>query len=143
MCRAGLYAEIRKIETKYQRRILPSVLSLAIFVSMRLVFSLACALAFLLGCATPGIDWQARLGNYTYDQAVLELGPPENSATLSDGTRVGDWLISPGRSGGGGTYFITRGYIIHHIPDHDGPDRFARLTFDPQGRLTDYKSVLK
>ena len=109
---------------------------------MKPVLALALALLTFAGCATNKIDWQARLGNYTYDQAVLELGPPENTATLSDGTLVGDWLTSRGRSGGG-SYFITRGYVMHHFPDYDGPDRYVRLTFDPEGRLTDFKRVLK
>jgi hypothetical protein len=108
---------------------------------MKQLITLVLLAVFAAGCATNRIDWEGRLGNYTYDQAVLELGPPENTATLSDGTRVGDWLISRGRSGGG-SFFITRGYM-HHIPDHDGPDRYARLTFSPEGRLTSYKRVLK
>ena len=35
--------------------------------------------------STPKIDWNGRVGNYTYDQAVMELGPPDKTATLSDG----------------------------------------------------------
>jgi hypothetical protein len=109
---------------------------------MKQLIALALVLVFAAGCATNRIDWDSRLGNYTYDQAILELGPPENTATLSDGTRVGDWLMMRGRSGGG-SFFITRGYMMHHIPDSDGPDRYVRLTFSPEGRLTSYKRVLK
>ena len=46
----------------------------------------------LAGCVTQKIDWSARVGNYTYDQAVMELGPPDKSAKLTDGTVVADWL---------------------------------------------------
>ncbi len=46
----------------------------------------------LAGCVTQQIDWAAQVGNYTYDQAVLELGPPDKSAKLTDGTVVADWL---------------------------------------------------
>lgn len=95
------------------------------------------------GCATNRIDWQSRIGTYTYDQAVLELGPPENIAELTDGTRVGDWLTSRGRRSGGGSFFIGRGYMLHHYPDYEGPDYYMRLTFDPQGRLTAARRVLK
>jgi hypothetical protein len=45
-------------------------------------------MAFLLaGCATP-INWQARVGVYTYDQAVTDYGPPMAFATLSDHSTV-------------------------------------------------------
>ena len=46
----------------------------------------------LAGCVTQKIDWPARVGNYTHDQAVTELGPPDKSAKLTDGTVVADWL---------------------------------------------------
>ena len=42
---------------------------------------------FLAGCATP-INWQARVGVYTYDQAVMDYGPPAGAAKLSDGSMV-------------------------------------------------------
>ena len=43
------------------------------------------AALLLAGCVTPKIDWAARVGNYTYDQAVMDFGPPDKSAKLSDG----------------------------------------------------------
>jgi len=46
----------------------------------------------LAGCATSKIDWAGRVGNYTYDQAITELGPPDREAKLSDGTIVADWI---------------------------------------------------
>jgi hypothetical protein len=44
------------------------------------------------GCVTQKIDWSARVGNYTYAQAVMELGPPDKSAKLTDGTVVATGL---------------------------------------------------
>ena len=110
---------------------------------MKVFLLTVCVLLLSAGCATNRIDWESRIGNYTYDQAVLELGPPENIAELSDGTRVGDWLTSRGRRGGGGGFFVGRGYMVHHFPDSGGPDYYMRLTFDPQGRLTAARRVLK
>jgi hypothetical protein len=47
------------------------------------------------GCkSTPSIDWNSRIGNYTFDQAVTELGPPDKIAKLNDGTTVADWIKS-------------------------------------------------
>jgi len=42
--------------------------------------ALILAALVLAGCVTQKIDWSARVGNYTYDQAVMELGPPDKSA---------------------------------------------------------------
>ena len=56
---------------------------------------------FLAGCATkPKIDWASRVGNYTFDQTVTELGPPDRSAKLSDGSVVAEWLTRRGNPGG-------------------------------------------
>jgi hypothetical protein len=109
---------------------------------MKLFLIVVLALFIATGCATNRIDWQSRVGNYTYDETVLEMGPPENIARLSDGTQVGDWLTARGRSSGG-SLFISRGYTVHHFPGAEGPDYYMRLTFDPQGRLTAAKRILK
>ena len=55
-------------------------------------FGLTLAALMFAGCVTQKINWSERVGNYTYDQAVLELGPPDKSARLTDGTVVADWL---------------------------------------------------
>src|SRR6267154_4002976 len=54
----------------------------------------------ILGCkTTPKVDWDSREGNYTYDQAVTELGVPDKTARLSDGKTIAEW-IQPSRNGG-------------------------------------------
>jgi hypothetical protein len=100
------------------------------------------------GCASRRVDWQARVGAYSYDDAVREMGPPEKSAKLSDGSMVADWITSRGmRSsavygtgwhpyspyawGGGGQVVVDQGT----------PDRFLRLTFDAQGKLASWKPI--
>lgn len=45
----------------------------------------------LAGCATQ-IDWNKRVGAYTYDQAVIQLGPPDKQAQLSTGEKVAEWV---------------------------------------------------
>ena len=50
---------------------------------------LALATVLMVGCkTTKPIDWNSRVGTYTFDQAVTELGPPDKQATLSDGKRA-------------------------------------------------------
>jgi len=92
------------------------------------------------GCqSTPKIDWNSRIGNYTYDQAVVELGPPDRSTPLSDGKLVADWIRHSnssvsfgvgagswgGSSGGGVGVGTTQGYA----------DKILRLTFGADHQL--------
>jgi len=75
------------------------------------------AIVLLAGCqfAKP-INWNARVGNYTFDQAVIELGPPDSQAKLSDGRVVAKW-VSRYSSGsavvvGGGLYSNPYGMSV-------------------------------
>jgi hypothetical protein len=93
------------------------------------------------GCASaPKIDWQSRVGSYTYDQAVLDFGPPDKYAKLGDGTQVAEWLTSRGRTGGYSSY-VGRGLVYYS--DAYSPDYYLRLSFDPSGRLQSYKKYAK
>jgi hypothetical protein len=62
---------------------------------------LALAIVFIVGCkTTPPVDWNARVGTYTFDQAVTDYGPPDRQAKLTDGQTVAKWITH--RSGGTG-----------------------------------------
>ena len=108
---------------------------------------------FLTGCASTKIDWNSRIGNYTYDQAVLELGPPDKYAKLTDGTVVAEWMTRRGYSGGSAGFMYGYGYPYHGYPYHlyppyylaepPSPDYFIRLTFGPEGKLQAYKRVVR
>ena len=90
-------------------------------------------LAFAFGCATAKVDWQSRVGNYNFDAAVRELGVPDRETTLSDGTRVAEWLTSRGNYYGTTTYFPGSRFQQYDIDKF--PDQYLRLTFDPKGVL--------
>lgn len=107
---------------------------------MNRLVALCCGLLLLAACATaPKVDWNSRVGHYTYDQAILEFGPPDKSARLTDGSTIAEWYqrrrtgmsvglgtgISRGPVGVGVGVPITgaRGY------------RVLRLTFNPDGTL--------
>jgi hypothetical protein len=95
---------------------------------------------FFAGCqTTPKVDWTSRVGIFTYDQAVVELGPPDRSATLADGVIVAEWLTQHGSSYG--MVSTLPGFYIHHYDATTSPDRFLRLTFDKGGRLREWKRV--
>jgi hypothetical protein len=105
----------------------------------------------LNGCATtPKIDWNSRVGTYSYDQTVLEFGPPDKLATLTDGTKVAEWLTSRGYSQGFITTFGPEFYhpYIYGAPGYfysgpPSPDRYMRLTFRPDGRLLSWQKVMR
>lgn len=119
----------------------------------RTFFLLVCltAFAWLPGCATARVDWNAQIGNLTYDQAVLELGPPDKSAKVTDGTVVAEWLTRRGRSGsyvsmmGGWPYYghYYGGPVYAYSTDVSSPDYFLRLTFGPDGRLSAWKKFAR
>lgn len=82
------------------------------------------------------------MGAYTYDQAVIDFGPPDKAATLADGTRVCEWLTARGGTSSTlmhpvGGWWIERGWSTPL------PDRFMRLTFAADGRLQAWKKVAK
>ena len=63
---------------------------------------------FFAGCATTKpIDWNSRVGSYTFDQAVTELGPPDKQAKLSDGKTVAQWIT---RRSGGTSFSVGTGF---------------------------------
>lgn len=64
--------------------------------------------ALFAGCATTHVDWNARIGNYTFDQAVSELGPPDKQAKFTDGQTVAEWITR--YYGGGSSVIIGSGY---------------------------------
>ena len=93
------------------------------------------------GCATTKkVDWNSRVGNFTYEQAVAELGPPDKTAKLADGLMVADWVS---RRSGGGSFSIGTGFYGSHTGVGIGQtigsgygERILRLTFGSDGRLS-------
>jgi len=102
----------------------------------------------LAGCATQRVDWTARVGNYTYDQAIVELGPPEKSAKLTDGSVVADWLTRRGETIlspiGGGFYpyrHAWAGPVGPNLMVVNTLNYYLRLSFDPAGKLKSWKNI--
>jgi hypothetical protein len=105
---------------------------------------LALAAAFIAGCkSTPPIDWNSRVGTYTYDQAVTDLGPPDKQAKLDDGKTVAEWVthrssgtgLSIGTgffSGGGG---IGTGVGVSQSIGTGPGDKVLKLTFGTDHKL--------
>jgi hypothetical protein len=106
---------------------------------------LAMWVLFFTACkTTPKIDWAGRVGVFTYDDAVIELGPPDKVTLISTG-RVADWVTSRDRGptfsfgvgGGGGGAAAgvgagTGGNITENV---------LRLTFDEQDKLVSWENT--
>ncbi|HYE31056.1 MAG TPA: hypothetical protein VEH27_06505 [Methylomirabilota bacterium] len=95
----------------------------------------------LAACATNKVDWNSRVGSYNFDQAVLEMGPPDKVAQLTDGTRVAEWMTSRGYTQGG--FLVHSGPFLHTYADAPSPDYFLRLTFTADGRLQSWKKYAR
>jgi len=73
---------------------------------------------------TPRVDWNTRVGTFTYDQAVLELGPPDKQTKLTNSQTVAEWIshYSTGGTMGVGTGIygggIGGGYVIQTAPTY-------------------------
>jgi hypothetical protein len=108
-----------------------------------ILFAVLAALVFA-GCATgPKIDWAARVGHFTYDQAVIELGPPDKVAKLDNGIIVANWVTRQGyaySSVGAPVYgYYPGGMIAPNYTQGFSPTYYLRLTFGADGKLTEWK----
>ena len=108
-----------------------------------MLFTLVLTL-FIAGCATkPQTDWNSRVGNFTYDQAVIELGPPTAETKLTDGRRVADWVVgrtgSTGFSVGFGSFGRHTGVGMSQGFGTGPQERILRLTFGADGKLSEWK----
>ncbi len=89
----------------------------------------------LAGCkSTPPVDWNARVGAYTFDQAVTDLGPPDKQTKLSDNETVAQWIT---RSSGGSGFSIGTGFFsgpvgvgMSQSVGSSNPDKVLTLTFN-------------
>jgi hypothetical protein len=103
----------------------------------------------IAGCATEKIDWTARVGHYTYSQAVKDFGPPDNSSKLSDGSTVAEWMtqrsqtvvnakpvVMPSNPGSGQSF-------VPAAPTTYYPGRYLQLAFGADGTLVAEKEYSK
>jgi hypothetical protein len=111
---------------------------------MKRIFLALLAAFVFAGCATgPKIDWAARVGNYTYNQAVLDLGPPDKIAKLDNGVIVANWITRQGyayTAVGAPVYgAYPSGVVVPNYTQGYSPSFYLRLTFGADGKLTEWK----
>jgi hypothetical protein len=104
-----------------------------------LIVSLLAAI-WLVGCATtPLVDWDSRIGKYTYDQAVAELGSPTEQSQSSDGKVVAKWVSQLYAGAGLNSQMSYHGSTGYGAGQNLGPGygtRVLQLTFGADGVLT-------
>lgn len=102
------------------------------------------------GCKTPQTDWNARIGSYTYDQAVMEFGPPDKQAHLDDGVIVAEWLTQRGYSQAYVTPPFYPGYcgpyygpVFGTVMQTSSPSAYLRLIFGNDHKLQGWKQYFR
>ena len=117
--------------------------------SLPVTLLLVALMCLAVGCqTTPKINWDGRIGAYTFDQAVTELGPPNEQTTLGDGTRVAQWVTAltsnttalPVGGWGPGWGYYSPGPVI---VSSSITQYCLRLTFGPNGQLQAWKKVVR
>jgi hypothetical protein len=103
-------------------------------------------LGLWVGCSSaPKVDWDGRVGSYTYDDAVKELGPPDRFAQTSDGTTVAEWFLkhSPTFSFGFGmgSFGPHGGVGTSQGVTTGGAAQYLRLSFGADGKLSSWGRV--
>jgi hypothetical protein len=93
-----------------------------------------------VGCTTtPPADWNSRVGNYTYDEAVKEYGSPTLQTQAPDGKVVVKW-VKPGGTGNlntGMSYYGSTGFTAQNA-EQANQVRVLQLTFDANGKLAEW-----
>jgi hypothetical protein len=115
----------------------------ALFKNVAGLLLLALAMLVFTGCkTTKPIDWNARVGVYTYDQAVTDMGPPTKETKLTDGNTVADWVtLRPNNttvSVGTGFYGTYGGMGMNQTVPTGITDKVLRLTFAPDHKLLNW-----
>jgi len=117
--------------------------TLAVKFPLLVVWSLGTAL--LAGCAsTPPVDWNDRVGHYTYNQAVAELGKPDRQARLSDGKSVCKWFAQPQANppvNTGMSYYGSTGFTGGQTGNPSLNNQYLQLTFGTNGVLSDWSKT--
>ncbi len=107
---------------------------------------LAAVIVVVPGCkSTPKPDWNQRIGTYTFDDAVRDLGPPASSARLEDGSTVAEWFLKYGSTVsfglGTGAYGPSGGVGVGQAVTLPPKAHFLRLVFGPEGKLQSWGKV--
>jgi hypothetical protein len=122
---------------------------------MKSAWLLIIVIILLAGACASGLkidvsdaEWRGRIGTYTYEQALAELGPPNVFGESNEG-KTAEWVIrqSPATSfsfgfgrgsyGGGTATGVGAGTTVSPPPSGE----YLRLGFDKSGKLAEWTKV--
>ena len=106
------------------------------------------------GCASgtkttiKDIDWGSRIGTYTYNEALAELGEPDVIGQSSEG-KIAEWVLqrSPnvtfgfGFGGVGFGHHTSTGVGVGTTVSPPPSGEYLRLRFDNDGKLAEWIKV--
>lgn len=97
----------------------------------------------LTGCSTTSsVNWDARIGTYSWDDALAEFGDPDRVADLEGGVKAAEWITERNisRASAADDPFYTRGETIRPNQTYGttAPPKVLRLSFKPDGKLFDW-----
>ena len=122
---------------------------------MKLVWLSFIVLAFLTGSCASGpkaniknIDWGNRIGTYTYEEALAELGEPDVMGETSEG-KIAEWVLrrSPmvsfgfGFGGSGYGHHTSTGVGVGTSVSPPPSGEYLHLRFDKDGKLAEWTRV--
>jgi hypothetical protein len=101
--------------------------------------------AFLLmGCASSAFNWDSRVGTYTWEDAVTELGEPNRVTELEGGVTAAEWIrtrsFSPAAGPDPSPELRGQTVLPDERPGRTAPSKILRLSFTPDGKLLDWSS---
>ena len=110
-------------------------------VTFPLLAALMLAAVWFTGCASkPPVDWNSRVGNYTYDQAVKDYGSPTLQTQSPDGKVVAKWVTTQFPGGNLNTGMSHYGSAGFNAGQPNSGTQFRsyvlQLTFGANGVLT-------
>ena len=112
-------------------------------------------LIFLAGSCASGtkatvkdIDWGSRIGTYTYEEALAELGEPDVISESSEG-KTAEWVlrrspnVSFGLGFGSGSFgrHTSTGVGVGTSVSPPPSGEYLQLRFDKDGKLTEWTRV--
>jgi hypothetical protein len=122
---------------------------------MKLAWLSLIVLVFLAGSCASGtkvtgkdIDWGSRIGTYTYEEALAELGEPDVIGQSSEG-KIAEWVLqrSPnfsfGLGFGGGSFgrHTSTGIGVGTSVSPPPSGEYLHLRFDKDGTLAEWTRV--
>jgi hypothetical protein len=114
---------------------------------MKLPWLLLIVLVLLTGSCASGpkanikdVDWGKRIGTYTYEEALAELGEPNIMSETNEG-RIAEWMLRRSPMVSFGVGFGGPGVGVGTSVSPPPSGEYLRLRFDKDGKLTESARV--